>query len=523
MNSAPDSSQAPRSLPQDWDAIIIGGALSGAATALQLLKTTPTARILIIEANEKHARRVGESTVEVSAYFLSRVLGLSKELSHNHISKQGLRFIFANEDTREFHECSEAGPKFNVLFPGYQIDRARLDEVVLAKAIAAGAHLLRPAKVTDFFLEKGGRQRITVREGDAERQLTARWLVDASGVRALIARKNDWIHTNTEHPIATAWTRWKNVMDWDSEELAAEAPAWSKRIYGVRNSATNHLMGKGWWAWWIPLQDGDVSIGIVYDQRIVELPKETQKLGNRIKQMLQEHPAGERLLRNAEFTPGDVKFRRNFSYYSECAAGDGFALIGDALGFIDPFYSPGLDWVCYSVMASAKLIGESLNNGETCPDALSQHNELFLKSYQRWFHAIYKDKYYYIGDYDLMKLAFRLDLAFYYLGVVSRPFLMGPDSLTTPSFGQREGKWPSKIIGFYNRRLAQMGKRRMANGRWGKNNARKHYSFFSYRLNWTLGTRLAWLCGQYALLEIKEFVANSLTAKSKKTQKTSAS
>ena len=300
--------ESTRNFPEIWDAIIIGGALSGAATAIELLKNNGELKILIVESNEHHGRRVGESTVEVSSYFLARVLGLSGELNRNHISKQGLRLWFKNDHAKTLEDCSELGPKFNVLFPGYQIDRARLDEVVLEKAVKMGAVLKRPAKVVNFELSSSGPQSVTIKEGEDSHELRAHWLVDASGVRALLARRGGWIKCNKEHPIAAVWSRWKGALDWDDESLAAEFPDWASRVFGVRNNATNHLMGPGWWAWWIQLQDGDVSVGIVYDQRLVEFQKGDQ-LGDRLKALLSQHPAGERLLREAEFIPGDVSFR----------------------------------------------------------------------------------------------------------------------------------------------------------------------------------------------------------------------
>jgi len=489
--------------PDKWDVIIIGGSLSGSATAIELLKLKSDLKILILESKEEHGRRVGESTVEVSSYFLSRVLGLSGELNRNHISKQGLRFWFSNKNAETLADCSEIGPKFNVLFPGYQVDRSRLDEVVLQKAIKMGAVLKRPAKVVDYKRVPGGWQAVQLKESNASVEEQARWIVDASGVRAIVGRKEGWIRTNEAHPIATVWSRWKNVLDWDDISLAEEFPDWSKRVYGVRNNATNHTMGRGWWAWWIPLQNGDVSVGLVYDQRLLELPQ-GDRLGERLKQALCSNPVGERLLRDAEFIQGDVSFRRNISYSSERLAGNGFALVGDAAGFLDPFYSPGLDWVCYTVMASSKLIADSFEKGEVDTVMLDTHNRLFRDSYDRWFQSIYKDKYFYMGDFELMGLAFRLDLGFYYLGVVSRPFLFGPESLRVPSFGQKEAKWPAALIGFYNRRLAAIGRKRMRSGRWGRSNDRHFHSFFSYRLNWTLPVRLAVAVAAYGFLELKE-------------------
>src|SRR6202167_306870 len=176
---------------QTWDAIILGGALAGASTALLLRRRNPRCPILIIEKSDQLGRRVGESTVETSAYFLGRVLGLTDHLNEKHLVKQGMRFWFHNEKTRGLADCSETGPKYNVRFPGYQVDRAVLDEEVLARAVSEGAHLIRPARVRDVTLVEGGVQSVTwTREDGSCGDETARWVVDASGVAALLARRN---------------------------------------------------------------------------------------------------------------------------------------------------------------------------------------------------------------------------------------------------------------------------------------------------------------------------------------------
>src|SRR5687768_18547417 len=111
---------APRT---DWDVIVMGGALAGSATACLLRRKNPQLRVLILERSERLKRRVGESTVEISAYFLGRVLGLTDHLLEKHIPKQGMRFWFANDRTRALDQCSETGPRYNVRLPGYQVDR----------------------------------------------------------------------------------------------------------------------------------------------------------------------------------------------------------------------------------------------------------------------------------------------------------------------------------------------------------------------------------------------------------------
>src|SRR5690606_20295818 len=113
---------------------------------------------------------------------------------------------------------------------------------------------------------------------------------------------------------------------------------------------------------------------------------------------------GREILGDARWIEGDVHFRRNLAYRSNTFAGDGFVLVGDAAGFIDPFYSPGMDWISYTASAAAALVDGCLRGKPKAP-RLARHNDYFATSYERWFRAVYQDKYYYMGDFELMTLA----------------------------------------------------------------------------------------------------------------------
>ena len=193
----------------EYDVVVMGGALSGAATATLLLRQNPGIRILILEKSTKLSRRVGEATVEVSAYFMGRVLGLTQYLNESHLAKQGLRFWFTNGEVKTLAEASELGPLYQVRVPSYQLDRAAFDEEVLRRAGVAGAEILRPATIIDVQLRPGKEQTVTFRNGEGTRTVRSRWIVDASGVAAILARKQGWWKSNTEHPTAAAWSRWK--------------------------------------------------------------------------------------------------------------------------------------------------------------------------------------------------------------------------------------------------------------------------------------------------------------------------
>jgi flavin-dependent dehydrogenase len=496
------SSASPSRPIVEWDAIILGGALSGAATARLILRENPALRVLILEKNPRFQRRVGESTVELSAYFLGRQLGLTEYLNQNHLMKQGLRFWFQNERTQGFTDCSEIGPGYNVRLPGYQVDRATLDEKVLADAVVDGAQLRRPAKVTDVQLVPGGAQRVAWTEGATAHAATARWVIDATGLAAVLARKNDWLQPNDRHPTASAWSRWRGVLNWEDRKLLEKYPEWARRAKGVRGTATNHLIGYGWWAWWIPLKGGDVSIGVVWDQRLTDLPP-GENLGARLKAHLLAHPIGRELLGQAELCETDLHVRRNLAYASERMGGDGFALVGDAAAFMDPFYSPGMDWICYGSNAAAAMVAAERAGGDGAMLG-AKFDQDFRESAHRWFEALYLNKYYYMGDFELMRLAFRLDLGLYYLGPAVQPWKHGEYTLAMPSFAGPKNVLPWKIMAGYTRRLAAIARSRRARGTWGRHNAGHRLMAVSYEFNHRLPFRVLRCFCDYALLELRE-------------------
>jgi flavin-dependent dehydrogenase len=177
----------------------------------------------------------------------------------------------------------------------------------------------------------------------------------ATGPAALLSRQNGWFRPNREHPTTAVWSRWRGVKDWDGPDLARQHPAWAAACHGIRFTATNHFVGPGWWAWCIPLKGGDVSVGVVFDERFVDWP-EGGSLGQRLKDFLMQHPAAREILIEARWQEGDVHWRKHLPYSSSVYAGDGFALVGDAGAFLDPFYSPGMDWLAFTVTRAVDLV-----------------------------------------------------------------------------------------------------------------------------------------------------------------------
>src|ERR1700757_1759557 len=342
-----------------YDLVVIGGAIAGASTAFLLKRQNPSLRVLVIEKGEQFDRKVGESTSEVGACFLTRVLNLSNHLGNEQITKSGLRMWFYRNSTDSYTRCAEIGPKHQTRLPAFQLDRAKLDEVILEKAVKAGCELWRPAKVQDLELGGEGRNVLNVRLGEEVRNLSARWVIDASGRAALIARKFKLYRVLEAHPIHSVWARFRNTSDLDGADVWESAPDFTEPCWAMRQWATNHLMGRGWWGWLIPLKGGDCSVGLVYDSRIFQFPP-GPNLGERLKGHLMTHPIGKKVLCDAQYIEKDVHAYSNLAYYSEQSIGDGWALVGDAAGFLDPLYSQGFDFISYTCFGVFEILSDSL-------------------------------------------------------------------------------------------------------------------------------------------------------------------
>ncbi|MGH8093668.1 MAG: NAD(P)/FAD-dependent oxidoreductase [Chthoniobacterales bacterium] len=453
----------------EFDVAILGGAFSGAASALLLKRRRPEARILIIEKATEFDRKVGESTTELSSCFLTKILGLTNYLGHEQLVKQGLRLWFAQRPGQAFDDCVEVGPRYQARLPTFQVDRAKLDAHLLGLAAQAGCEVWQPARVTRCELEGANGQSLGVTVDGREREVRCRWVIDATGRASFLARKLGHFRQNSEHPINAVWARFTGVKDWDSYEWREKFPAYAAAARTGRAWATNHLMGEGWWCWIIPLKGGDYSAGLVYDSRIFSLP-EGANLGARLHEQIRTHPVGREIFREAKVVEHDSRAYSALAYYSAQVCGEGWAIAGDAASFIDPLYSPGLDLCAYTTSIVSDFVGRALG-GEHVRERRRYYNEQFATTCRLWFETLYKDKYFYMGEADLMSAALLLDVGTYFIGLV-RPIYADPErSFLQLPFEGASGRVFGGMMKFYNRRLSALGRNRIAHGVSGARNA----------------------------------------------------
>ena len=103
---------------------------------------------------------------------------------------------------------------------------------------------------------------------------------------------------------------------------------------------------------------------------------------------------------------------------------------------------------------------------------IRDYNRRFAFCFQSWFDCIYRDKYFYMGDAEIMAAALLMDVATYHLGPVKQVYSDPATMFGAFPFDGFAGRVAAKFIAFYNRRLVAIARKRIAAGTYGARNAK---------------------------------------------------
>ncbi len=321
-----------------WDVVIIGAGPAGSAAAIRTraLGLNP----LVLEAERFPREHVGESLVGLWPLF--ELLGVAGEMDATFQHKHGSCRIWGEEPVLKWTTFgSLATDKTYSL----QVERAAFDRILLDRALELGASVRQGHRVLGLLWD--GERAIGVRyrdPGGTAGEAFAPWVIDASGRHGLIARHQRLRRIDPFYPDLSVYGYFRNAKRFPAEaggNLLIEAVPWG-------------------WLWFIPLHNGEVSVGLVCDGSTRTLLKQMTPAGYlraavAQSSVVRQHLAGATLTRGPQVTA-------SYGYESASYAGPGWILAGDAAAFVDPMWATGVanavtDGISAAALVEAVLAG----------------------------------------------------------------------------------------------------------------------------------------------------------------------
>jgi len=332
----------------DADVIIIGGGPAGAALGTLLARDGRD--VLIIEKDIHPRNHVGESLTPSTNLVFERLGFMQKMDDAGFIRKPGTGWNAPRSPLWKFIEIW----LFEYPLPGtprpytFNVEREDLDAMLLRHAFDAGARVLEGVGVQNVIFEDGRAVGVRAKVTDGwERDLRARFIVDASGRRSLIANQLDMRHKDPSFNQFAIYSWFRGV-----KEPPPRLNGFTLFYFIGLNQA---------WSWHIPLRHGLASMGVVVDKR--DFQKSGKSHEEFFNSLVRRNRTFTDAMRNAErVRPWYIE--ADYSYKIDRFAGPGWLLVGDALRFVDPIFSSGVDVALFSSLFAYETINEAWNTGK---------------------------------------------------------------------------------------------------------------------------------------------------------------
>jgi flavin-dependent dehydrogenase len=349
--------------PSATDVVVIGGGPAGSTVSTLLAQHGQ--RVQLFEREHFPRFHIGESLIPETYWVLQRLKMLDKMKGSHFVKKYSVQFInamgklsapFYFWDNKP-HECSQT----------WQVVRSEFDLMMLNNAREQGVEVHEGTRVLEVLFDGDRAVGVRIQREDGEKEeVQAQVVVDASGQSAMLSTR---FKLRVWDPVlnkGAVWTYWENAY----------------RDTGRDEGATLVIQTpnkQGWW-WYIPQHNNIVSLGVVapFDYLFKNRGSHEQIYTEEI----ETTPAVKERLSKAKRVTGYFA-TKDYSYRSKTVAGDGWVLIGDAFGFLDPLYSSGVLLALKSGELAADAIAEGLQRGDVSAAQLGKWGPMFNQGVDR--------------------------------------------------------------------------------------------------------------------------------------------
>ncbi len=330
-----------------YDVVIMGGGPAGSTVAALVKKYSPGLKVLLLEKEQFPRHHVGESLLAGASPVLHDMGAYERINNYGFIEKSGATYVWGHDRQpwgfdfdRVVKPLLDKGiPLPEMYTKGWQVRRAEYDHELLLHAQEMGAEIRQGARVTRVLRASGdpSNARVTgveFRDAKGVQSISCTWLMDCTGQDALLGHElnnRQYSQEMNNYALYGYWTRY----NWNEDFMG------HPRFTRIFLATSAH----GWF-WCIPSSDQVLSIGLVTNRQVIK-----DMTGAPLDLYLAEIetcPEIAAILKDAELTQLTPDQNRpiyavqDWSYESSQMAGNGWAMAGDAAGFVDPILSSGV-------------------------------------------------------------------------------------------------------------------------------------------------------------------------------------
>ena len=366
----------------NYDVIVMGGGPAGSTVASILSREG--CKVVLFEKEEFPRHHIGESLMTDTYWTFQRMGLLEKLKASPFVRKYSVQFAnSAGRESRPFYFFEAIHHESAVT---WQVTRSEFDKMLIEHAAEQGAKVHQGCAVKQVLFEEDRAVGVEVQMKDGSRQIFhAKVVVDATGQSAMLSNKFRWRVRDPKLKKAVLYSYLKGAH----------------REPDLNGGATLVLRtppGSGGWFWYIPLENDITSVGIVANPSYL-LKDRGQDLA---KIFHEEIDKCEALNKRVSIGTRVDKIYSilDYSYRSKRNAGNGFIIIGDAYGFLDPIYSSGVLLALKMAELAADAIHDAFRHSDFSAERLGQFQgklDQGIESMRKLVYAFYQDGFSFAG------------------------------------------------------------------------------------------------------------------------------